>query len=106
MGTPTYAGDATGDAACNNGTRGPVCAVCDHNYYLFSGACTCAAVPILLTIRPHSFLLQRRGTVCMLDVRWTFVPAWISEFHSSSDLLACLPVSACMVPPEKMLSSV
>ena len=57
-GTPYYSGDAVGDAACLNGTRGPVCAVCDTGYYLFSGGCACA--PLLLdlleTCMPHRFL--------------------------------------------------
>lgn len=41
-GTPEYPGIAVGDAACFNGTHGPVCAVCEENYYLFSGSCQCA----------------------------------------------------------------
>ena len=41
-GTPEYPGIAVGDAACFNGTHGPVCAVCNENYYLFSGSCQCA----------------------------------------------------------------
>ena len=45
MGTPEYSGDAVGDAACTNGTRGPVCAVCEQDYYLFSGACSYAPMP-------------------------------------------------------------
>lgn len=41
-GTPNYSGDDVGNAACLNGTMGPVCAVCDNNYYLFSGQCSYA----------------------------------------------------------------
>ena len=44
MGTPQYSGQDVGDAACTNGTQGPVCAVCNQNYYLFSGACSCAPI--------------------------------------------------------------
>ncbi|CAL8466229.1 g5765 [Coccomyxa elongata] len=39
-GTPYYSGDDVGDAACLNGTKGPVCAICDEGYYLFSGGCS------------------------------------------------------------------
>ena len=42
MGTPSFSGNAVGDAACVTGTTGPVCAVCQSGYYTFSGGCQCA----------------------------------------------------------------
>ena len=39
MGTPYYSGNAVGDAACINGTTGPVCAVCQPGYYQLSAGC-------------------------------------------------------------------
>jgi len=34
-----YDGSAAGDASCVAGSRGPLCAICEKEYYKFSGAC-------------------------------------------------------------------
>ena len=33
---------SSGDATCNVGYHGPLCAVCDQGYFSFSTGCTCA----------------------------------------------------------------
>lgn len=36
---PEWAGDAAGDGACILGTRGPLCGLCDGDWYKFGGKC-------------------------------------------------------------------
>ena len=43
-GTPNYPGNETGNAACNPGSTGPLCAVCQPGSFSFGGQCKCAAL--------------------------------------------------------------
>ena len=69
MGTPQYSGREVGDAACTNGTRGPVCAVCDQDYYLFSGACSCVSPPVVIPVsRPSLWIILLLSALTLCSV--------------------------------------
>lgn len=40
-GTPSHPGNETGEAACNPGATGPLCAVCKPGTFAFGGMCKC-----------------------------------------------------------------
>jgi len=54
---------SSGDATCNVGYHGPLCAICDPGYFSFSTGCTCVCLP------------GRRLMVATLAV----APAWLLQ---------------------------
>ena len=92
-------GAATGDAACKEGSEGPLCGVCSHGYFLLEGECAVCASASSALNETTVVLIVAILVVVILTLWWVYYDpvgrvesgtgGWLSQALASRYLWLC-----------------